>query len=336
MAKRIGIIAGAVLGVVACCVLTWFLTNRAAQAEIESIAAERANIQARLDALGEPVTCYTVATQVEPGTQLKADLLVEMSVPSTWLTDDYCSLSDIIQEQVTTEDESGNKHIESGMYAKTYINPGTPITKSILMTDPIIDSTREIDVVANRWPIGLKVGDYVDIRVTYPMGEDFIVLSHKRVYEVNEQTLKLHMTEEEQHLYQAALVDYYVNLEDGMDIYFSKYIEPGVQDAATPYYSVPHNIAAVCLKDPNIVDAAMVQVKEDLLNMQNTYGSPFAAEGDQRPGFIRSGRDRLNSAVNSDYNSWKNDYDQAQEQQQQDAASSDEDGDSLLADGGVS
>ncbi len=335
MAKRIAIIVGAILGVVACCVATWFFTNQHAQKQIESIAADRAAVQAQLDAMGEPVTCYTVAAQVSPGTQLTADLLVEMSVPSTWLTEDYCALSDIIQEYITVT-EDGEQKTESGMYAKTYINPGTPITKTLLMTDKIVDSTREIDVVANRWPIGLKQGDYVDIRITYPMGEDFIVLSHKRVYEVNEQTLKLHMTEEEMHLYQAALVDYYIHLQSGMDIYFSKYVEPGVQEAATPYYSVPENIATVCFADPNIVDAAMVTVKDNLLGMQTQYDDPFVDEGDKRPGFIRSGRDRLNSAVNSDYSAWKNTYDQEQEEQAQQQQEQGGNASLIPEDGGVS
>lgn len=329
MVKKILIGVAAVLVVVGACFATWFLTNREAQKDLEELAAEKASVQAQIDAMGQPVVCYTPRVVIEPGTQITADMLQEMNVPDKWITEDYCELSDIIGVPAE-KDADGNPVGYSGQFAKTYINPGTPITKSLLMKEIIPDTMREIDVVANRWPIGLKEGDYVDIRVTYPMGEDFIVLSHKRVYEVNEQTLKLHMTEEEQHIYQAALVDYYIHLEKGMDIYFNKYVEPGVQDAAIPYYSVPHNIATICLSDPNIVDAAMVTVKDTLLGIQAGSANPFSEESD-RPGFIRSGRDRLNSAVNSDYSTWKNEYDQEQASQEQQQ----EEGDSLIS-GGVS
>ena len=324
MLKKVLIIVGAVVLLVGACVATWAITNARAQEIIDGLAADYATLEAKQDSWGDPVTRYTVRTQVSPGTQLTEDMLVEMSIPGNWVTDDYCVLSEIITPVVTEKDgEETVTYI--GQFAKTYINPGTPVTKSLLMNEKIENTLREIDVVANRWPIGLKVGDYVDIRITYPYGEDFIVLSHKRVYEVNEQTLKLHMTEEEQHLYQAALVDYYLHLQDGMDIYFTKYIEPGVQKEATAYYSVPHNIATVCLSDPNIIDHAMVSVKDNLLEIQqgsNTTDDPTHS------GFIRSGRDRLNSAVNSDYNAWRNDYQQEQEQAAKESNGS-------LIDGGV-
>ena len=44
------------------------------------------------------------------------------------------------------------------------------------MAEPIEDSTREYDIVANILPIGLKEGDYIDFRIVYPLGEDYIVL----------------------------------------------------------------------------------------------------------------------------------------------------------------
>lgn len=331
MVKKILMGVGVAVLIVAGCVTTWFFTNKHAQGIIEGHVQEEAALQAKINAMGEPVVRYTVRTQVEPGTQLTADMLVEMNIPDKWVTDDYCTLPEIIGNSHV--DEEGKVVADSGQFAKTYINPGTPITKSLLMNEPISNTLREIDVVANRWPIGLKVGDYVDIRVTYPLGEDFIVLSHKRVYEVNDQTLKLHMTEEEQQMYQSALVDYYLHLQNGMDIYFTKYIEPGVQKEAIPYYSVSANIAQVCLNNPNIVDTAFVTVKKNLSDIQRPASDPFDETQRTEAGYIRSGRDRLNSAVNSDYSTWKNAYDLEQEQKEQEAANNNN---GSLIQGGVS
>lgn len=306
MLKKILIAVGCVLLVAAGCITTFLVTNHFHQQETETLTAQMATLQARLDDIGPIVECYTVRTVVEPGQQLTEDLLVAQNIPMSFVNDDFCSKADILGTAAVTDGE--NVYPASGYFAKTYIEPGTPITKSLLMAEKIIDSSREIDVIANRWPIGLKEGDYVDIRLTYPMGEDFIVMSHKRVYEVNDQTLKLHVTEEEFMMYQAALVDYYIGASNGMDIYFTKYIEPGVQAPAYTYYSVPENIARVCALDPNIINLAEVSVKENLINIQRPARDPFTEEQQAWPGFISAGRSELNSAVNAAYQQWQNEY----------------------------
>lgn len=310
MLKKILIGVGALLAVVGGCVVTFLITNNAWQKNFDELSTSYAQLQQRVDAIGPIVSCYTVRATVEPGTQLTEDMLVEQSIPSSFTNEDFCSKEDILG---TPTDEEGRTQV--GYFAKTYIQPGTPITKSLVMVEDIPDSARELDITGNRWPIGMKVGDYVDIRITYAMGEDFIVLPHKRVYEINEQTLKVHMTEEEIHIYQAALVDWYLTSEVGTDLYFTKYIEPGVQESATPYYSIPQNIETVCLADPNIVDRAMVQFKENIHSLQVAardypYNNEQLRENhhDATGQLIAAGRDELNSRVNSDFEDWYKEY----------------------------
>lgn len=328
MVKRVLTIVGIVLGLVAGCALTFFLTNSHYTKELENQAARMAALEATLQDIGDIGTCYTVRTEVKPGTQLTEDLLEPQSIPMSFITEDFCELSDIIGTPTYT-DENGKEHPATGYYAKTYITPGTPITKSLVMVEPIVDSLREIDLTANRWPIGLTEGDYVDLRLTYPYGEDFLVLSHKRVMSISEQTLKMHLTEEEQHIYGAALVDYYLGEQEGTDLYFTKYVEPGVQQPATTYYSIPANIAAICQLDPNIKDKAETSVKETLRNAQEKVDHPFSENESDIASFIAAGRARLNSMINSDYQDWHQEYEQ---KKQQDAENANDD--SLIS-GGV-
>ena len=307
--KRVIVIVLCVIGVIASCGATYLVAAHFHNKETEQLASQIATLNARIEAIGPMTECYTVVSPIEPGTQFTEDMLVAQSIPASMVNDDFATLEDIVH---ATEVE-GEPVV--GVYAKTFIQPGTPLTKSLLMPELITDSLREIDVVGNRWPIGLKTGDYIDFRITYPLGEDFIVLSHKRVMDITEETIKVHMTEEEQHIYQAALVDYYISAANGADIYFTKYVEPGIQDAAVPYYSVPSNIAAVCATNPNIVDAAMVQVKANLLALQQS-AIPEQDVKDTRYSEILSGRDRLNGAANVAYTEWSQDYKEEQEQVQ--------------------
>lgn len=263
--------------------VTYVATRHFHKQETEQLTSQIATLNANIEAIGPIETCYTVLEATYPGQEITASMLVAQSIPSSLKNDSFATADDIV-----------------GLYSKISITPGTPITKDMVMGETITDSLREIDLTVNRWPIGLRTGDYVDVRLTYPRGEDYIVLTHKRVMALNDQTLKLYLTEEEQALYQAALVDFYVSRSYGSDIYVTKYIEPGVQSAAEAYYSVPANIAAVMAINPNVVKDAMVSVDKALRDSINTSLTEFAGE-DSSGTEIKAGRDELNAKVNSDF-----------------------------------
>ena len=165
----------------------------------------------------------------------------------------------------------------------------------------------------------------MDLRITYPRGEDFIVLSHKRVMSITDQTLKVYLTEEEQQLYQAALVDFYLSRSYGSDLYLTKYVEPGIQQEAGVFYSVPSNIEAVCRKDPNIIDLAQVTVESTMRALIDAARAEFP-DGDNSGGNIKGGRDELNSKVNSDFSV----YEVEEEKREQEAANAENGGNSSL------
>lgn len=308
--KKILIIVGVLLGLGLSGAATFFVTNYFHNRETEQLTSQIATLNANLEAIGPIVTCYTVQSATFPGQEITEDLIVEQSIPSSFKNDSFATMEDLV-----------------GLYSKVAITPGTPITKDMVMSEKIVDSMREVDISGNRWPIGLKEGDYVDLRITYPRGEDFIVLSHKRVMSITNQTLKVHMTEEEQHLYQAALVDFYLSRGYGSDLYLTKYIEPGIQGEAAVYYSVPSNIEAAVRKDPNIVDMAQVTVEGALRDMINAARAEFP-DGDPSGSEIKGGRDELNGKVNSDFTI----YEVEKEKKEQEASNGGNDSSSLITD----
>jgi len=307
--KRVLIIIGIILGFVLSGVGTFLVSNHFHNKETEQLSSQIATLNADLAAIGPIVTCYTVQAETYAGQEFTEELIIEQSIPSSFTNDSFPTREEILNH-----------------FSRVSITPGTPITDSLIMPDePIPDSLREIDITGNRWPIGLKEGDYVDLRITYPRGEDFIVLSHKRVMSITDQTLKVHMTEEEQMLYQAALVDFYTTRTYGSDMYLTKYVEPGLQQSAATYYSVPRNIATMLTLNPNIVQEAEVALKQQMRELIELARAEFPDEDDSG-GEIKGGRDELNSKVNSDYVI----YEVEEEKEREEAESGGDDGQSSL------
>ncbi len=254
---------------------------------IESYEATVSSLEATIAAHGGEVTCYTVTTAVKPGDEITEDVLTPVTKLASDVNDQYVTdLSTIL-----------------GKYFKIGLSNGTPILTDMIMSDQIRDDMREVDIYVDRWTVGLEVGDYVDINITMPYGDDYYVMTHKRVMGIGENTLKFYLTAAEWETYQGALVDYYLNSEYGATIYAQKYIEPGIQQAAIPFYTPPANIAALLQKNPNIIE------KEELADMQAWRSSIeellviFRDEEDtvdSDGAKLAEGRANFNAAVQSD------------------------------------
>ena len=253
----------------------------------EQFAAQIADLQATIAAYGEDVTIFTVTNAVKAGDLVEDDNIESFTIPSSVDNTQYAhSIGEI-----------------SGQVFKIAVNPGTPITKNMLMTEVIEDDMRDRDIVLDRHTVGLEVGDYIDIRITMPYGDDYVVLTHKRVYDIGENTLKLYLSEFEWNQYQGALIDYYLNKDYGATLYADKYIEPGVQQEAVKFYAVPTNIAALIQKNPNIIDKTEANdlnswrsAIEELLIIFRDEEDTVDSDG----GKFNSGRSDFNSKINSD------------------------------------
>ena len=265
-----------------------FVSNKK---EVDKLSAEKASAVAECDNLKAEFasgSVWTVSKPVKAGEKITSSMLHQTQIPRKYIVGAYITdESDII-----------------GRLFKIAINPGTIITENMTMVEDVEDSMRDRDIILDRWTVGLKEGDYVDVRMTMPYGDDYVVLSHKRVYYIGADVLKMHLTEAEWLRYQGAMIDYYLNHDYGCTIYADKYIEPGLQAEAVKYYAVPTNIAALIEKDPNILDDVTTEQRElntwrnsieELLvifrdedDTVDTDGSKFAA-----------GRDAYNSSVKS-------------------------------------
>ena len=176
--------------------------------------------------------------------QLVTDVKANNSVMATDIQECEADVSSIPENVVTDPDE-----LSSMMY-KIDLTAGTYLTTDMVTSDLLTDDMRELDVVLDEIPIGLEVGDHVDVRVSFPLGQDYIAMTHKKVLNISNNVLKLVVSEDDFYTYESLKTDrsYYRSTK----MYAVKYVEAGLQASAQTYYPVSLDVLKTRILDPNI------------------------------------------------------------------------------------
>lgn len=153
------------------------------------------------------------------------------------------------------------------LIAKIDMNQNTVLTLDMLSLGSVVTAdVRKQEYNSVILPADLATGDYIDIRVQFPTGQDFIVVSKKSV-EIpkidgmySESTIWVNLSEDEILSMSCAIVEAYrVN---GTKIYATKYTEPGIQEAATPTYPLSSETVTLIQSDPNVTNVAEQKLRE--------------------------------------------------------------------------
>lgn len=147
---------------------------------------------------------------------------------------------DVIQGQTITSDMITKKemHISMipedistnpvGSIAKFNLLEGMSITDNMLTGDIISLDTRRTEINSVLLPSDMLFeGEFVDIRINFASGTDYIVLVGKEVKSINGSTIWLDLTELEIQLLNSAIVDSYLN--EGTKLYATKYVDASMQ-----------------------------------------------------------------------------------------------------------
>lgn len=153
---------------------------------------------------------------------------------------------------------------DMGKISVVDIQPGSHIMSNMITPEKLDNTLREEEFNQLYLNSNLMDNDYVDIRITYPNGENYIVLAKKAIKNINlqESDCFLWLTEEEIVTIQAAIVDAYKHT--GSKIYTTKYIEPTIQDASIVTYTPPQEIIDLINRDPNILSIASTALNKEI------------------------------------------------------------------------
>ena len=185
------------------------------------------------------------------------------------------------------------------LVAKVDMNKNTVITTELISKsdDVVQDDVRKQEYNMLVLPMDLTTGDYIDVRIQFPSGQDYIVVSKKEVEmpTINgidsEDTLWINLSEDEILHMSCAIVEAFRT--NGTKLYVTKYTEPGMQEAATPTYPINASVRNLINSDPNIVERAMNEIRarydQGLTDLRNNDINPIIeAAGEQSDGTLQS------------------------------------------------
>ncbi len=145
--------------------------------------------------------------------------------------------------------------VQKGDLGKTLllkVGEGTHLLKSMVTDIEIDKNIREVFFDVIEISNNINDNDVVDVRIQFPNGEDYIILSKKHIKSISESKVECYfwLTEEEILQMSSGIVDAF--LYEGTKLYMTKYIEPNLQESSIVFYTPSSAILTLLKKDPNI------------------------------------------------------------------------------------
>ena len=223
--------------------ITLFITGAIIAILLMQLA--KLNAQTKKDAENK-VTGYMVISEIKSGTEIKEEQLKKVEISSAIKNSNLYSAP---------------PSKDSGVRAKVNLNPGTVLTSDLTYTgEELTADTRKVEYNIITLPSQVATGDYIDVRLTLPNGQDYIVVSHKEV-EIptingvdSESCIWMELSEAEILTMSNAIVEAY--RMEGSKLYATRYVDAGLQTAATVTYLPSDEVIALMSKDPNILQEA--------------------------------------------------------------------------------
>ncbi len=194
---------------------------------------------------------------------------------------------------------------EAPLIAKVDMDANTVMTTDLLSKGEVVqDSTRKQEYNMFVLPTDLETGDYVDIRLLFPSGTDYIVISKKQV-EIpiiggvdSADTISIELNEEEINTLSNAIVEAFRTT--GAKLYVNKYTDPGMQQAATPTYPVSQEVMDLINSNPNIVTEAREALWERYnLDQRNNVVNPAVSNENAESNYQTNMEESINNSTST-------------------------------------
>ncbi len=204
---------------------------------------ERLLTQEMVDAMNEDSSLDNVQDEAGAGAVLSSQPVANVELATVY--------SSSPEDMFITSSE-----LELGSYAVVDIATSQPVNKNMAKNLEITQDTREFEITAANLMVDQKENEAVDVRIVYPNGEDYVVLSKKYIRNLNlgNATWFANMSEDEILRFQSAVIDAYTMT--GTRIYTTRYVEDNIQDAAEVTYVVRSTTEDLIRRDPNVYKIA--------------------------------------------------------------------------------
>ncbi|MCM3358164.1 hypothetical protein [Psychrobacillus sp. MER TA 171] len=195
---------------------------------------------------------YALTRKVERGDQITRDMLVKVSLP-------FAAKAENIM--IPTQFETAQ------FFARTDLEEKTIMVSSFVYQDVNVENdVREVEYSLIELPTKLAPNEYVDVRIQFPNGDDYIIFSKKKVKERNGLTMWLDNDEAEILSMSSAVVDAYL---EGAKIYALPYVDGEMQIGSQITYPVKQNVLSLIQSSPNIVNIAKLNLeKQNRANLE--------------------------------------------------------------------
>jgi len=171
-----------------------------------------------------------------------------------------------ISADLKPEDAVTDPSLAVGKVIRCNILSNTVLTDSLLYgKEEYPNDMRLMEYSVLNLPQKLQKNEFIDIRIMFPNGLDYIVLSKKQVTDLersedNQKTIIwFHVGEEEILRMASAIVD--ASIVEGTVLYAVPYIAPDIQDQAAITYPVNLEVQKLILEDPNIINKAVTELE---------------------------------------------------------------------------
>lgn len=143
-----------------------------------------------------------------------------------------------------------------GKYARFTLQQSLPLMRYMIVDEQITGDIREEEYNMFLLPSNLKKNQYVDLRIIFPTGENYVVASKLKIRNIDltKNTIWCWLKEREILTITCAIVDAYVR--EGTKLYFVTYIEPDAQRPSVVNYKPNANVISLIENNPNIIDNA--------------------------------------------------------------------------------
>lgn len=139
------------------------------------------------------------------------------------ITEDMVNVVDKINKNTVPNGALTSKDQVVGSVAKYNIAANVPVLDTMFTSEIVAADIRSQEVNTVLMPTDLNTDDYVDIRIMFPNGTDYVVLAQKKIENIVGSTFWINIGEDERLLLNSAIVDSYLN--QGSKLYATKYTD---------------------------------------------------------------------------------------------------------------